>query len=287
MKAISIENLCKRYPSFELNKVSFSVEEGRISGLIGRNGAGKSTTLKSMVNLISSEGKIEYFGKSIREHEHEVKQTIGYVGSGNVYYPLKSALSIAKVTARFYDEWDDGLFKKYTEVFELDLNKKISEFSEGMKVKFSIATALSHNARILIMDEPTSGLDPLSREELCDILLGLVRQNGISVLFSTHITSDLTRIADDIVYLSNGEVLLEGSLDKISRSYKTVKFKSEIEAKECGCNVIGLKTVKDGFEGLISGDILPNTGDLSDADLDKIMIHIETEKKQLRGEKEI
>lgn len=284
MKAINIENLCKRYPAFELKNVSFSVEEGRISGLIGRNGAGKSTTLKSMVNLISSEGKIEYFGKSVREYEREVKQRIGYVGSGNVYYPLKSAASVAKITSRFYDEWNDGIFEKYTEMFDLNLDKKISEFSEGMKVKFLIACALSHNAGILIMDEPTSGLDPLSREELCDILLELVRQNGISILFSTHITSDLTRIADDIVYLSSGEVLLDGKLEDISNAYRTVNFKDETEAKNCGCHCIGLKAVKDGYEGLVKCDSLPDVGNISNADLDSIMIHIETEKKQQRGE---
>lgn len=279
MNALTVSNLKKEYPCFHLKEVSFSVGKGRIVGLIGRNGAGKTTILKSIMNLISSEGKIEYFGRPLRDSEQYIKQKVGYVSGGFDFYPLKTLRLIGKTVAAFYNNWDERIYREYLERFSLDENKKVHDLSEGMKVKFSITLALSHGAEFLIMDEPTSGLDPLSREEFCDIILTLAQEKNISVLFSTHITSDLMRIADDIIYISDGEILLECGLQELINRYKKVSFKNVDAVKACKLPMLELKRVKEGYEALVKREDLSHfEGEAKDVDLDEIIIHLETEK---------
>ena len=281
MNALAVKNLTKQYVSFKLDGVSFSVGEGRVAGLIGRNGAGKSTTIKGILRFISTTGNVEIFGKDVAYEEEQVKKLIGYVGGGFRYYPLKPLSSVKRAFARFYPEWDQSKYERYLKEFALDESKKVSELSEGMKVKFSLALALSHGAKLLIMDEPTSGLDPLSREEFCDIVLTLVREEGVSVLFSTHITSDLERIADDIIYISDGKILADMPLEELKNKYLSAHFLSEAQAKYSGA--IGLKRVKDGYEGLIIRDsTAPEGATVREATLDEIMIHIEQDRKEDR-----
>lgn len=275
MKVLEVENLVKKYSSFELKNVSFFIEEGHIVGLIGRNGAGKSTILKSILNLIQSDGKIEFFGLNFRENEQEIKENIGFVSGGFDYYQLKTIKAISKATSIFYSKWDDQKYREYLNFFGLDENKKIKELSEGMKVKFSITLALSHNAKLLIMDEPTSGLDPLSREEFCDLILDLVKKTGVTVLFSTHITSDLMRISDDLIYVSNGEVLMSDTLENVLNAYKLVKFEAESDIGALKEQIVGLKQVKNGFEGLIKSDAKTENLNVSAPSLDEIMVHLE------------
>lgn len=277
MKVLEVENLVKKYSSFELKNVSFFIEEGHIVGLIGRNGAGKSTILKSILNLIQSDGRIEFFGLNFRENEQEIKENIGFVSGGFDYYQLKTIKAISKATSIFYSKWDDQKYREYLNFFGLDENKKIKELSEGMKVKFSITLALSHNAKLLIMDEPTSGLDPLSREEFCDLILDLVKKTGVTVLFSTHITSDLMRISDDLIYVSNGEVLMSDTLENVLNAYKLVKFDAESDIGALKEQIIGLKQVKNGFEGLIKSDAKTENLNVSVPSLDEIMVHLEIE----------
>lgn len=277
MKVLEVENLVKKYSSFELKNVSFSIDEGHIVGLIGRNGAGKSTILKSILNLIQSDGRIEFFGLNFRENEQEIKENIGFVSGGFDYYQLKTIKAISKATSIFYSKWDDQKYRGYLNFFGLDENKKIKELSEGMKVKFSITLALSHNAKLLIMDEPTSGLDPLSREEFCDLILDLVKKTGVTVLFSTHITSDLMRISDDLIYVSNGEVLMSDTLENVLNAYKLVKFDAESDIGALKKQIIGLKQVKNGFEGLIKSDAKTENLNVSVPSLDEIMVHLEIE----------
>lgn len=277
MKVLEVENLVKKYSSFELKNVSFFIEEGHIVGLIGRNGAGKSTILKSILNLIQSDGRIEFFGLNFRENEQEIKENIGFVSGGFDYYQLKTIKAISKATSIFYSKWDDQKYRGYLNFFGLDENKKIKELSEGMKVKFSITLSLSHNAKLLIMDEPTSGLDPLSREEFCDLILDLVKKTGVTVLFSTHITSDLMRISDDLIYVSNGEVLMSDTLENVLNAYKLIKFDAESDICALKEQIIGLKQVKNGFEGLIKSDAKTENLNVSVPSLDEIMVHLEIE----------
>lgn len=206
MGIVELRDVCKTYPAFRLNSVSFSLTEGRITGFIGRNGAGKTTTIKSMLNLVRADsGGILYFGLPLAENEMQIKQRIGYSTGTVSWYPRKTIREIVDVTKAFYPNWDEEAYLRYLGLFSLDEDKKPIELSEGMKVKFNLLLALSHRAEVLILDEPTSGLDPFSRDELLE-LFETLKEHGATILFSTHITSDLERCADDIVYISHGEI---------------------------------------------------------------------------------
>ena len=206
MNIVEVKDICKTYPAFRLKEVSFSLEEGKITGFIGRNGAGKTTTIKSMLNLIHTDsGEITYFDLPLSKHEKEIKQRIGYSTGTVSWYPRKPIREIVDVTRSFYPNWDEEAYRNYLSLFGIDDKKKPIELSEGMKVKFNLLLALSHRAEVLVLDEPTSGLDPFSRDELLELLTTL-KDHGVTILFSTHITSDLEKCADNIIYISNGEI---------------------------------------------------------------------------------
>lgn len=207
MSIVSVRNLVKEYPSFKLNDVSFSLEAGRITGFIGRNGAGKTTTIKSMLNLIHpNSGEIFYFDKPLPGNKAEIKRRIGYSTGTVNWYPRKKIRDIVDIMKSFYDTWDEESYRRYLALFNLDESKTPLELSEGMKVKFNLLLALSHRAEILILDEPTSGLDPFSRDELLLLFMEL-KKDGVAIFFSTHITSDIEKCADDIIYISKGEIV--------------------------------------------------------------------------------
>ena len=219
MSIVEVKNLRKEYPSFLLNNVSFKLETGKITGFAGRNGSGKTTTIKSVLGLIHTDGgEITCFGMPLSGHEAEIKRRIGYSTGTVSWYPRKKLKIIADVTKSFYPNWDENAYRKYLELFKLDENKTPLELSEGMKVKFNLLLALSHKAEILILDEPTSGLDPFSRDELLDIFIAL-RNTGVAVFFSTHIISDLEKCADDIVYISGGKIKAGMSVKDFNNSY--------------------------------------------------------------------
>ena len=207
MSIVEVRELEKEYPAFRLDRVSFSVGEGRITGFIGRNGAGKTTTIKAMLNLVHPDGgTVCYFGMPLEGNEKEVKKHIGYSTGTVNWYPRKKIRDIVGIVRRFYDTWDDEAYRKYLELFRLDETKTPLQLSEGMKVKLNLLIALSHRAEILILDEPTSGLDPFSRNELLEVFEGL-KEDGVAVFFSTHIISDIEKCADDIVYISGGKIV--------------------------------------------------------------------------------
>lgn len=206
MNIVELRNVCKAYPAFRLKNVSFLLEAGKITGFIGRNGAGKTTTIKSMLNLIHMDsGEISYFGIPLAGHEAEIKQRIGYSTGAVSWYPRKTIREIVSVTKMFYQNWEEEVYRKYMALFAIDENKKPMELSDGMKVKFNLLLALSHGAEVLILDEPTSGLDPFSRDEIITLFKTL-KEHGVTILFSTHITSDLERCADNIIYIRHGEI---------------------------------------------------------------------------------
>ncbi|WP_346347654.1 ABC transporter ATP-binding protein [Thermocaproicibacter melissae] len=183
------------------------MKKAGFAGFIGRNGAGKTTTIKSMLNLVHPDsGEIEYFGLNLQGNEAKIKQRIGYSNGTVNYYPKKKLKDIIGVTKTFYSNWDDAACLEYLKLFHLDTNKTPSELSEGMKVKANLLLALSHRADILILDEPTSGLDPFSRDELLETFL-MLKDRGTAILFSTHITSDLEKCADDILYIHDGKLI--------------------------------------------------------------------------------
>lgn len=228
MTALRVEGLTKRYPRFLLQDVGFRLERGRIMGLIGKNGAGKSTTLKAMLNLVRpDQGTVEMLGRDFFDNEENVKQELGVVLGGIDFYKQKKLSDITDVTKRFYRNWDERAYGRYMETFGLDPGKKVRELSAGMKVKYMIALALSHRASLFILDEPTSGLDPVSRNDLLELFRQLVKDGERSILFSTHITSDLEKCADDITYIKDGQVLRSAEKGEFLRSFDHLRQPGE------------------------------------------------------------
>lgn len=214
-------------------------------GFIGRNGAGKTTTLKSLLNLVHPDsGNITFFGAPFLEKEQEIKKRIGVAMGGVGYYLRKKIREIAVAAKVFYPNWDDPSYWKYLERFSLDQEKRLVELSEGMKVKFSLALALSHQAELLVLDEPTSGLDPVSREELLEIFLELSSQE-VAILFSTHITSDLEKCADAVTYIRKGKILASDTTDKLRDRYRLVRLYPQM-AREQQAALLGISHSKSG-----------------------------------------
>lgn len=247
---LEIKDLCKKYPTFELKNVSFSLEKGKIMGFVGRNGAGKSTTLKAILNLITFTGSIKINGKEFKENEEENKQNIAFILGGINAYRFVTVKTLKDVTKRFYKNWDENLFKKYLTLFGIDEKKKIKDLSQGMKVKINLALALSHKANLLILDEPTSGLDPVSRDEILEIFLNLVENERVSILFSTQIVSDLERCANYITYIRNGEIIDSSTLDDFVDKYILVKGDSKKFDKANKDITIGYRENNNKFEFL-------------------------------------
>ena len=279
--ALKVEKLNKKYPSFSLKDVSFEVKPGEIMGFIGRNGAGKTTTLKSIMNLVHYEsGEITAFDLDMKEHELENKQRIGFALSELNYYPNKTIRSLMNVTKKFYKNFDETKFKQVCELFNLNIDKKLEELSSGMKVKYSVAVALSHKAELLILDEPTSGLDPVSRDEILDIFREIVKNKDRAILFSTHITSDLDKCATNITYIHDGTIEFTGKKKEFVNSYLFVKDKTknhELEKEYIAC-----KELEDRIEGLISIDkkeIFEKAKvEIKEPDLEEIMVYLERSK---------
>lgn len=285
MDLLNVKGLCKKYPEFELKDVSFNLPSGKIMGFIGRNGAGKTTTLKSIMNIIHiDKGDIKINGHSLADNADECKKEVGFVMTGIDFFPNKTIRVISKVYSKFYDNFDMNLFHRYLDYFKLNPKKKLMELSQGMKIKFLLALALSHDAKVLILDEPTSGLDPVSREEILDIFLNIIKKDNRAILFSTHITSDLDKVANQITYIRNGEIIFSDDKQEILDKYKTIKGK-ELNKHPNKDKIIAIKENIDGFKGLIkSGDESLFKDDenveIRDAIIEDIIVHLEAEVNQ-------
>lgn len=248
---LELKNVNKKYPTFELKNVSFSLERGKIMGFIGRNGAGKSTTLKAILNLLTFTGSVKVNGQEFKDNEIENKQNIAFILGGINVYRFVSVKTLKDVTKRFYKDWDEEVFKKYLKLFNISEKKKIRDLSQGMKVKINLAIALSHKAKLLILDEPTSGLDPVSRDEILDIFINLVNDEGVSILFSTQIVSDLERCADYITYIRDGEIIDSSTLNDFVDKYYLIKGEVSTLKEQEKNLLIGYKVVQSKFEGLV------------------------------------
>jgi len=277
---LEIKQISKKYPKFELKDVSFNVKKGQIVGFIGRNGAGKTTTLKGIMGLIHLDGgEINAFETSMIDNALENKQRIGFALSELSYYPNVTIRKITNVTKRFYKNFSDEKFDKYCKLFNLDPNKKLEELSSGMKVKYSVAIALSHDAELLILDEPTSGLDPISRDEVLDIFRSLVKSKERGLLFSTHITSDLDKCATDIVFIHEGKIIYQGSKKDFINAYKFVSGKMSELNENYQQILVNYKEIDGNFEGLVSTENIPNLKAKSfvfrEPTLEEIMVFVE------------
>ena len=220
---LSVKNLKKEYGKFKIDKVSFSVERGKITGLIGNNGAGKTTVLKCVIGVLQYDfGEIIIDGLMLGHHEEEYKEKIGIVFDSGYFYENLTLEEMKKIISAAYQNWDEEVYQGYLKNYKLDSKLKIETLSQGMKMKYALALALSHNAEILIFDEPTSGLDPKTRQLFCKEMIDQKKQ-GRTILFSTHITSDLDKIGDNIILMDRGRILKEATKQEFLMGESTVE----------------------------------------------------------------
>ena len=276
---LTVRNLCKNYPAFELHDVSFSIRASSIMGLIGRNGACKTTTIKSILRLVRPDGgSVEFLGQPVDDDAAALRREAGYVSGDLCYYPRKRLSQLTAVTRSFYSAWDSARYEALLRRFSLDDSKRVCELSAGMKVKYQLACALSHGAKLLILDEPTSGLDPVSRDDLLDLLRSLCEQDGVSILFSTHITSDLDACADDVTYLQNGTVAQSVSLAGFTAPWKKLTGPETALAPALRGALRGLRVHRGEFEALYPSDLPCPAGCREElADLQTVMVYLERE----------
>jgi ABC-type multidrug transport system, ATPase component len=224
--ALILKNVNKKYEksNFAIKDISFSIPEGSIVGFIGENGAGKSTTMNCILNVIRRDsGTIEIFGREMTDEDIDIRENIGVVYDSNNFPEYLTAKQLADILGRIYSKWDDFCFEQFLRRFGLPESQKIKSYSRGMSMKLAIAVALSHDSKLLILDEATSGLDPIMRDEILDVLLEFVKQENHSILLSSHITSDLEKIADYIVFIHNGEIILNKTKDELIYEYGVIR----------------------------------------------------------------
>lgn len=277
MTILEVKNLSKHYPTFELKDVSFSLESGHIMGFIGRNGAGKSTSLKCIYNLVAPDsGSICYEGEEIRKNESKAKSEIGLLFGEITYYPNKTLKAMTSVSKTFYPAWNESLYRQYLKDFALDENKKLKDLSSGMKVKYGLVLALCHGAKVLLLDEPTSGLDPVSRDELLDLFIKIVSDGEHAILFSTHVISDLEKCADDITYIQKGQILVSEPVEQFEKAY-TLYSGEEKDLPSDRSNFIHVRLAHGKYEAVALSSTpipLPNA-EKRPATLEEIMIALE------------
>lgn len=252
-QCLELKNVCKSFRDFTLNNISFTLPQGYIMGLVGPNGAGKTTTIQLILNMLEKDtGEILIFGKDNVVSEKEIKQDIGIVFDSIFYVDSWTVKDTEKAVSIFYNNWRHDIFNDMVKRFDLPQNKKVDELSRGMQMKLMLACAFSHNAKLLILDEPTSGLDPVIRDEFLEILQDYIKDGERSVLFSTHITSDLEQVADYITLVNQGNMIFTGSMEDLLDSYRLIKGKPRDLTIELEKNIIGLRKTDMGFDGLIS-----------------------------------
>ncbi len=276
---VELKNVTKRFKGFSVNHINLQVKRGFVTGFIGANGAGKSTTIKTMMNLLRPDaGEVKLFGLDYKTHEKEIKQRIGFVYDGNIFFEGLNLKDIKRIVAPAYKRWDDTIFYQYVEQFELPLNKAIKTFSKGMQMKASLAIALSHHAELIIMDEPTAGLDPIFRRELLDLLQELMADGNRTIFFSTHITTDLDRIADYIAFIQKGELVFNQSIHDVAENYALVKGELNLLDRDTEKAFVHVHRASTGFEALTDNikaakNIFGDTVIIERASLEDIMYY--------------
>ena len=276
--AIEIKGVTKRYEGFTLDNVSFCVPKGCIMGFIGQNGAGKTTTIRSILNITNIDaGEIRLLGLDHMENETEIKKRIAVVFDELPFHDVFNAKDMARIFEGFYEEWDNFVYQQYIERFGLPLKKKIGQFSKGMKMKLQIACALSHNAELLIMDEATTGLDPVVRDEILHIFQEYLQDGERSILMSSHITSDLEKIADMVTFIDKGKILLTGYKDEIVESHGILKCsKEQVSGIDSG-DIVSVRVNNFGAEVMLcdrpNGIYKYKQYPIDPASLDDIMLY--------------
>lgn len=254
LNAIEIRNLSKQYKSgFEIKKMDLEIKEGIITGFIGENGSGKTTLIKLILNILHyDQGQITIFAKDNIEYESEIKEDIGIVLDDMFFPETLNAKDLDGIMKNIYKTWDSDLYHDYLLRFNLPIKTSIKKLSKGMKKKLEIATALAHRPKLLILDEPTSGLDPVVRNEVLDIFLEFIQNEENSIFLSSHITSDLDRIADEIVLIDEGKILLKESKDEIIYNYGILKCDTGEIGKIDKKDILAKRKTKYFYEMLVN-----------------------------------
>ena len=279
---IEIKNLSKKYKDFELKNISFNVPKGYIMGFVGQNGAGKTTTMRSLLGMADYEGECLIMGEDARKNP-AIKENVGVVFDELFFMSHLTTLQIEKQIKGFYKKWDKEKYSRLLKNFGLPENKKVESFSRGMRMKVMLAVALAHDADILILDEPTSGLDPVARDELLDVLYEYISDGEKSVLFSTHITSDLEKIADYITMIYDGEIIYTGEKDELFEKYTIIKGDPADLDKELKTKLMGYSHYKNGFSAIIESENLELFGEKFESEkpnLDEILIYMTKERRK-------
>ena len=250
-EAIRVENLSKNFRKFNLSDISFSLDKGFIMGIIGRNGAGKTTLMKLLYGVYTkSQGEFYIDGKRSHKKDYKVRQRIGYIAEEDRFLLEKTLLENAKAFGSLYDQFDVDYFKELLCKYNLDEEKTPDQLSKGMKIKFQLAFVLANHPKLLLLDEPTGGLDPIFRQEFLGILQGLVEEENMGVIISTHITTDLDKIADYIMILDKGKMISLSTKEELMDEYRLIKGPREILRSLPKEIFISVKSTNSGFEGL-------------------------------------
>lgn len=279
MNAIEIKGLCKKLKDFSIDGLEFNVPGGCVVGLVGENGAGKSTTIKLIMNMLFKDsGSIKVLGKDNEKELDSVKEQIGVVFDECCFPQELNAKKLGNIMKSIYKNWDAEKYKELLEKFELPESKPIKKYSRGMKMKISIAAALSHNAKLLILDEATSGLDPVVRDEIIDILMDFTKEEDHSILISSHIVSDLEKICDYIAFLHKGKLVLFEEKDRLFEQYGTIHCTEEELKKIPSSAVIGSKIGSFGAEAIILKDKAPEGIQCYPIDIERLFVFMIKER---------
>ncbi len=283
---LEIKNLNKKYDGFSLKDVSFSLPKGYIMGFVGQNGSGKTTTIRSILGMTAPDsGEIKVFGMDAKADEIPIKERIGVVFDSLFFPGHLNVRQIERMMKPFYSNWSTEEYYNRIRQFELPENKAVADFSKGMKMKLMIAVAICHQADFIILDEPTSGLDPVARDELLDILAEYIQDENRSVLFSTHITADVERIADYVTVLHNGKVWFTGAKEDLQNKYVLLKGAEEDLSDDLRSKCIGFHAYRSGFDALLDAKYLDAVSDAfvtEKASIDEILVYIAKEDKHER-----
>ena len=280
MNAIEIKGLQKNYGDFKLGPIDLTLPEGCIMGLIGENGAGKSTTIKAMLDMITAGGSIRLLGKDVRESSALLKQDLGVVPDEIGLPEGLNIRQVEKIMADSFRNWDSQQFNDYMKRFNLPEKKAFKTFSKGMKMKLGIAIALSHKAKLLILDEPTSGLDPLVRDEIVGILNDFTREESHSILISSHIVSDLEKICDYIAFLHKGKLMLCDEKDRLLERYGLLQTTPEILRNLDASAVLGKRVTDYGAEAIVARDKVPQSFEIQPVSIEELFIIMAKEALQ-------
>lgn len=272
--SLEIHELAKAYKRFRLDKISLKLQEGLILGLIGPNGAGKTTTLKILMNMVHRDsGRIEIFGLDPRRHSKEIKNRVGFVPEEPIFYGDKTVSWYATWMARFYTAWDTNLYERLLRDFEISRTKRTRQLSKGMKVKMTLALAMSHRPDMMILDEPTAGVDPVVRRDVLERLRHFSKSQGKSVIISSHITDDIFRIADRIVFLIDGRIALADNKDDLLAKWKRIHYQEGAMSEELAASLLCRKRQVFGNSGITAD--YPALMDRIQGGLDRETIKVE------------